>query len=895
MAQRTPKRSVTVNVTLRRQNDVEAPRARVYLFDRGIMPRRSGAAGPLAVVLAAAALILPAQAAAFSPFGTQQLLVIPLSHEHPGPGPPGCPKADATQGPICPPYTPSDLQTMLQNGLDAWYSTETYNQTNWQVRVLADPATSDGWWPAPHTLAQYATLGNQFTAGQTYDAGTTILGQAVADGVISASDVLNYHRFLVIDNWNHHNGNGDRAGQTNGVGLPTTYSLPNVVVNLVFGSFNVPFTTTASAVSVEITSPTQVGVDDFLSVVRHELGHQLGEPDLYSQSPCPNMPPAGVAETHSGDDSDCVGPWDHMALDYQGYPGFGAYTRMNLGWVNPDPLGSAVKYVAKSGSTTISLDPLEQPQGRPVAIAIPADLGGVALARLFGITGPFKGFLVECRKHLGDDAGTPGEGVLVSYIDPTRGNDHPEDIARGSSSQTAKTAILSSPPFSSYTNSSYRFTVRYAAGLANGGCQVAINVPFIKYVHLVPAVSWLAGFHAQVGSFGRTASHAVFAGEGVLLNGPHTGLASVTAAGGHHMPQIQPLKRGHLARIRFSYANAGTINSRGGLATVSVTEPYTVSACGPQPDGRLVARVKLKNLKPGQVATTGVSFRARSSGPIGVTIRFPSTGPKPFHAGDVERAVLGFQTHNRHKFGNFRPQRSTIIVTSSRNCPGPVSLTASPLMLPRGWIIAVDGLDGPLLPGHRRGVTVRVQAPKGVGPQALDLPVAISASTPAPAPALRPAGNNTPPYFLGGEPKLLGGLDLLTRIVVPGRAVPPFTIPSPPPAPPARSYPPPPPSRQPSTLTLTCPPSGSFAETGKTTTFSGMLIPAQAGSAVTVVYQPPMGSVITHMASTGAHGSYSDPLTPLPLGNWTAQAHWSGDATRAPADSPLCKFLVSTP
>lgn len=837
----------------------------------------------LTVITAAIGLSSTSTVQAFSAFGPQKLLVIPLAHEHPGGPLFDCPPPDQTYGPICPPYSPTDLQTMLQNGLDAWYPTETYGQTTWQVRVLSDPNTPDHWWPAPHTLAQYGAKGNNnfsSSIASVRDAGEPVLSQAIQDGVISLGDALQYHRFLVIDNWNHNSG---RAGQTNSDGVPLTYDPAAFQVPGPFGGqTQLPFVTTASIVSTEVTSPPQTGIDDFLSVVRHELGHQLGEPDLYSQIPCPNQAPGAPVETQSGAASDCVGPWDHMALDFQGYPGFGLFTRMYLGWVDPDPLGTAVKYIDKSFTGTVTLDPLEKPQGAPVGISISADLGAVAVARLFGVTGPYKGFLVECRRRLGDDTGIPAEGVLVSYIDPTRGTDHPGDVARGASSQTASTAILSDPPISTYTNGVYGFSVRYVGATADGGCQVAVNVPrAIRYPHVVPAVGWLSGISGSVGLFGQSTSHSVFAGRGVMVNGPARGRATIARA---RATKIAPLIRGHLARIRFSYANEGTVRSRSGVALVSVTEPYTVAVCGPQPDGRLIARVHLRSLRPGGLATARVAFRARSGRPIGVTIRFPAGRNPSLQPGGVEREVVGFGTLRRGRGGKLAAIGTTILVRSSRRCRGPVSLSASPLVLPPGWTVKVRGLSTPLLPGRQRSVSARIQAPRGARPQALDIPLAILATVPAPA--LPSGGPPTPSFFAGGEPALLGGVDLLTRVVVPGKPVPAFTLPSPLPPPSSSPYPPALPPRQPSTLTLKCPAGGPL---GQPETTSGTLSPPDPGSLVQLVYTPNRGPVVTHTVAIDPSGDFSDSITPNAT-VYTVRASWAGDPRLLPASSDPCTF-----
>jgi hypothetical protein len=77
--------------------------------------------------------------------------------------------------------------------------------------------------------------------------------------------------------------------------------------------------------------------------------------------------------------------------------------------------------------------------------------------------------------------------------------------------------------------------------------------------------------------------------------------------------------------------------------------------------------------------------------------------------------------------------------------------------------------------------------------------------------------------------------------------------------------------------------------------------PAVFGSSVTITYTRPDTVTISHTATSDATGNYTDTLTGAETspaqaqGIWTAQAHFAGDGTRDPSDSPACQFVVHQP
>jgi type VI protein secretion system component Hcp len=98
-----------------------------------------------------------------------------------------------------------------------------------------------------------------------------------------------------------------------------------------------------------------------------------------------------------------------------------------------------------------------------------------------------------------------------------------------------------------------------------------------------------------------------------------------------------------------------------------------------------------------------------------------------------------------------------------------------------------------------------------------------------------------------------------------------------------------PPVRSQSTLTLSCP--ASTILTDVATVFSGTLTPPQSGQTVHITYSNlSTGAAVIHDATLDAAGNYSDSFTPGSASGWTAVAHYPGDASVLPADSPTCEF-----
>jgi hypothetical protein len=103
---------------------------------------------------------------------------------------------------------------------------------------------------------------------------------------------------------------------------------------------------------------------------------------------------------------------------------------------------------------------------------------------------------------------------------------------------------------------------------------------------------------------------------------------------------------------------------------------------------------------------------------------------------------------------------------------------------------------------------------------------------------------------------------------------------------------------QASTITITCSnPAGPSWPGNSAVHISGAISPPVSAAAVSLIYQPPSGSAITHTAQTNSSGDYQDSLTPTPggtlqSGRWNVTASWSGNNTYAGTQNS-CSFTVS--
>ena len=207
--------------------------------------------------------------------------------------------------------TAAQWGTFLNTKLNAFYAAATYQQLRWNVRVLINPDAKekDGWWPAPRSLADYCA---QWLAGGADADPRSGSKSPVRDAIerilapLAAKDpgLLAYHRVMVIQNTTVHG--GVSAGP------------PGIV-----------YTVNGAASAYTVSDDNEEANDPVAAnTTAHELGHQLGLPDLY-------------ACEYPGDaNKDCSGDWDLMGgLTNSKLAQFNGWSRLTMDWLGGGTYG----------------------------------------------------------------------------------------------------------------------------------------------------------------------------------------------------------------------------------------------------------------------------------------------------------------------------------------------------------------------------------------------------------------------------------------------------------------------------------------------------------------------------------------------------------------------------
>ena len=154
-----------------------------------------------------------------------------------------------------------------------------------------------------------------------------------------------------------------------------------------------------SAQSWETPHPASLGT------VVHELGHNLGLPDLYVLA---NSGQAGAGE------------WSVMGVGTENPTGASdvslpalpdAWSRAYLGWVTPQEVQGSILNAG-----------IPQAETSPVVFQLMPNPGGIDW-RFYDHSGTGEYYLVENRQKVGYDAGLPGCGLLIWHIDEAARSD----------------------------------------------------------------------------------------------------------------------------------------------------------------------------------------------------------------------------------------------------------------------------------------------------------------------------------------------------------------------------------------------------------------------------------------------------------------------------------------
>ena len=849
----------------------------------------AGGAALAALVLLAA---FPDPAAAFPTTGVQKLLVVPVEYAHSG-----CPP-DIDAKPTCPRNTAAQLQTILQNGLTAYYGNPaTGSKTTWQVKVLINPDTSNGWWPAPSTVEQLEARAKADKNWNAYnpqgspmrDAAEVVVSRALQRGVISTLELGQYPRFIALHNWHVFGGQSSGSNPLNYTAVLTQGN------NTIFKSLSIT------------TAFVNEGSNDgwMVRVAEHELGHQLGPLDLYAQ-PCPLWPPGEPAPlsysnaTEKELRTECMDVWDVMGLTGTRNPAFTYYTRVLLGWAASVP--PTIRYETADFSGPVELSSLEYPNGNPIALHIPDDPNRLVIARAFGNAGYFQGFTVECRRTAWNDPiAPPDQGVLITYVDSTRDpyTDRQVVVARRFDDPSARQNILFAnvKPGNSFSSLGRNFNIAFDSFTANGGCKLAVNRTgfVVESTSFIPAVN---PFNAMASpDLGMKTPKAINVNPGVILNGPRPptphprtpahsrAVAARALAKAIHVSAIVPHKTN---KIHFVYGNAGGKAGKG-TAVVRVQQPWTATArCGAPatPQGRVIKLLTLPRLRPGAAGVATVGWVPRSSAPAAITVTLNGKGRLAAQA-ESATTVVGFATSRT------RTLRIPLTLVAGSRCTGKVPYLVSAAIVPAGWKATVSGTTKALRKRHPVHPVVTLHPPAGKRAAATDVPITVSfgASSAEPAESANLFGATIPASAVAQ----VTGIDLLGRFARLGARLPAFVVPvsalirKTPPVPTPLPAPGPP-------YQQTVGISGCSSAAGQFVTVSGSVTPPRMGLTVHLAYTAvmgaiPAGTLIQHTATTLATGTFSDSFNRQDTA-WNVVASVDADQLYSDAVSAACAIPI---
>jgi M6 family metalloprotease-like protein len=299
------------------------------------------------------------------------VVMVKLDKQPPCPTPADCEPniGPAVQAKITNPRNnAADTMQLVEKAVNKYYQNATYGQMYFDFKLLENPNSTDGWWDAPHTIAEYNKAKATFQQDSVSIA-YTVLGD----------EIDNYDRILYIQNVK------ERGGQTCCLHTPTPfYAEPATYYKINLN--NSP--TVSNGFSDKIIAQVNEGTSDqeLITVTAHELGHTVGAPDEYY----------GYFVG--------MGPWDLMDNDWE-WTHFGAWTKLDRDWIDWTTNTTRMPCVTGSCTITTALDPQEIKGNN--ALLVPVNNAS-----------EFMGIMAECRKKINGDENIPDEGVLITLSNP---------------------------------------------------------------------------------------------------------------------------------------------------------------------------------------------------------------------------------------------------------------------------------------------------------------------------------------------------------------------------------------------------------------------------------------------------------------------------------------------
>ncbi|MCW2921048.1 MAG: hypothetical protein JWL76_922 [Thermoleophilia bacterium] len=818
------------------------------------------AALALVTFLVATALTGPAPANAeepqFNPVGAQRALVVLFEKQVVRAD--ECSDFDVLKLHTAPRNTAAEWQAIIN--ADRFYPRATYGMTSLQVRVLANPASRNGWWKTPHTNVEYCRnaqlrektdrLGNFYgDAAIVQDAAETIIPRAIAAGVITKAEVATYHRLIVIDNYHGHGGQA-RGSVTYKAGGSTARKF-------------------SAHVQGEHWSNKRA-----LQVMEHEFGHQLGLQDYY-----------GSCESFAGTkDPECTGPWDPMGVaEWDSF--FNAYSRIRAGWIgtaeanantleplNEEPFANSTSPYSR----TVTIGPLADPTATNRVLRIPRTSGE-----------GYDGWVVECRrKYLGDVPLLPAGGVVIYRIDerlqnprhlterPTVRRDVPSNAALQPGERWQGMYSL----FGAVPNLQVRFDadvprssiITRVGGIKKvidrpPGCRVTVSRPTVEYQVVgtsvrtpkatVGAETFVAPspdvwVDSPMNGLGETAEAPVQ----VRTARPASGTARVA------LPVGDPPWVGRENLVRFRVRNSGTTTLTDVRVSVDAIQIGPGGGCRERERITIGDHV-IPSIAAGATALGSVPWvpPVRASGSWSVRIHVPQV------AGEEDAEDNIATTTTLPSVGGATAAGSLVT-----DLPDGASCTAGAddpavLDVPRGWRVSLSGARVRPAPGSAltRVTRLTVVPPRGSRPGATArIVLGYRSDTASPAQAPTGAWRLQPPFLQDRDGEPLNAFVVLVGL------------------------------RGSATIGTSC---GGGTAMSASSLVTGQLLPVHADVPITVEYVGPNGRTVHATTKSSSDGSFASSVALPVAGGWTAQAWWQGDRDTLPAQSTTCSISIAEP
>jgi len=606
-----------------------------------------------------------------SPLG---VVVVLIRHN-----PPYCPDGDSACEPWWPPEERAkilpprhskaeDYEAILNQLINDYYQKATFGNVQYAFRVLANPARSDGWWDAPHSIQEY-NLGEDENGDPInfHQDGVDIAYQAIGE------ELYSYQRLLIIQGFQ------GRSGQACGAsGSPLFEPVPCI------------YTAGSGSIALLTSWISEDATDELMAAIAsHELAHLLGAPDQYN----------GFLSTWPA-----MGPWDLMDDDRY-FTHFGGWVKFRLGWI---PSWTDMPCIVGSCNITAVLDPLEYP--------------GNNILRIPFTLNPFTGYMAECRQMVNHDENLPEAGVLITEVDENRSWQVSWVVSntKGFSKATLK-------PGDSYVDPVRKITI---SNISQGGDkQCTIKVERNGSPAPDPAIG--QGLVSESGAYQVSQSPDIWIDSPANGWDVYPSYENWDPTKEHPIPSGfgDPFWVAHENRIGFQITNVGSLPADNVVVDILVRQPARItSPCGgairsstlPILDPP-IGSVTVSHLGVGQYFQGYVPWTPTSYEPVEIRVEIRASPSEVSAANNKARETYlhAFQDGSLSASLNLASYGPLVLVLPEE-CDQEVPFRVTecvPVGIPYPkWQVNPDPINGVLKPGETLAINILARPPAGAPP-----------------------------------------------------------------------------------------------------------------------------------------------------------------------------------